>query len=480
MEEQKKISKLDAFFHISERGSSVKTEVVSGLVTFMTMCYILMVNAGIFSVLPGVSYGAIYVATGISAIVGTVLTGLMANLPFAQASGMGLNAFFVYTICLVLGLSYENALLIVLLDGIFFIICTVTGLRNTIFKAIPAEIRHAIPAGIGLFICLIGLSGTVLQTSNGLPITSMFNFNVLSNAFSGWSQLLTAFVLFVGFLAIGIMSKKKVKGAMLWGILGSAVLYYILGLFVKSGDTTVTAAAFANLNWNPFAAFKDFGNEAFLAVFKKGFDFSAYLANNSVGSLVLLIVTTTFAFSMVDMFDTIGTLYGAASRGNMLDKDGNVPNFNKAMLADAIATCTGAMVGTSTVTTFVESASGIAEGGRTGFTAIITAAGFLVALFLSPIASLIPTAATHAALCYVGVLMMASVKDIDWLDPEKAIPAFVSLTIIVLAYGISKGIGLGIISYVVIKLFLGKAKEVKLTTWILAILFALMMIFTSI
>lgn len=480
MEKKSFSAKLDAFFHVSERKSTVKTELSAGLVTFLAMCYILMVNANFFASLPEVSYGAMYVATGIAAVIGTVLTGLMANLPFAQASGMGLNAFVVYTLCFGLGFTYSNAMVMVLLDGVVFIIMTVTGLRKKIFDAIPSAVRHAITVGIGLFIVLIGLSGTVLQkTDGGMPITSMFNFDVISSSFAGAQQLLIALCLFAGFLAIGIMGKKNVKGSVLFGILISTVLYYIAGLFIKVGGTSITAAAFSGLNLNPLPAFKAWANEAFLQVFTKGFDFSAYIANNSVVSLIGAIVSTVFAFAMCDMFDTIGTMYGTAARGGLLDENGDIPNFNEGMLADAIATCTGAIIGTSTVTTFVESASGVAEGGRTGLTAITTAVLFLIALFFSPITALIPGCATSAALCYVGVLMMANVKDVDWLNLEEAIPAFVTMSMTVFGYSISKGIGLGLISFVIMELCLGKGKSVKVTTYILATLFAALLLLTS-
>ena len=374
------------FFKVKEHGSTVRTEIMAGVTTFMAMAYILMVNAGMFSSLGTVSYGAIYIATAISAVIGTVLIGLLSNLPLAQASGMGLNAFFVYTVCFTFGLSYANALVLVLVDGIVFVLLTVTGLRKMIFDAIPAAVKTAISAGIGLFIAFIGLQNA--------------------------------------------------------------------GIVV------------------------DFGTQAFGKVFTEGFNFSPYIAEHGMSNFIVMFLTTMLAFCMVDMFDTLGTLYGACAAGNMLTKDGNVPNMDKAMLADAIATCCGAVCGTSTVTTFVESSAGVAEGGRTGLASMATAALFFIAMFLAPVAQLIPTYACAAALIYVGVLMMANVRSIDWDDPAAAVPGFMTVAFMPLTYNISYGIAFGLISYVFIKLFTGKIKEVNAGTWVITILFALMFFLT--
>lgn len=469
---------MEKFFKLRENGTNVRTEIMAGITTFFAMVYILMVNANMFAnpfgdgtnVL-GVSYGAIYIATAISAVVGTLLIGLLANLPLAQASGMGLNAFFVYTVCVGFGLTYSNALVLVLIDGIVFILLTVTGLRKKIFTAIPHAVRVAIPAGIGLFIAFLGLQNAKIVIPSSSTGVTLGSFNLLTE--NSWAAIMPMLVTIIAVLAIAVMSKKNVRGAVLWGILGGGILYYLLGLTVP-GFYSALSISMAS----PLEAFKAFGTEAFAKVFTEGFDFSAFTAAHGTANLVLTIITTALAFCMVDMFDTIGTLYGACARGNMLTKEGEVPNMNRAMLADAIATTTGAVCGTSTVTTFVESSSGVAEGGRTGLAAVVTAVLFFIAMFLSPIAQLIPGCATAAALIYVGVLMMACVKEIDWHTTDVAVPAFLTMAMMPFSYNISYGIAFGLISYVVIKLFTGKVKDVKIGTWIITLLFLLMLFLT--
>ncbi len=471
---------MEKFFKLKENGTTVKTELFAGLTTFMAMAYILMVNAGMFAnpfsdgtnVL-GVSYGAIYIATAISAIVGTILIGLLANLPMAQASGMGLNAFFVYTACVGFGLSYANALVLILIDGLVFIILTATGLRKIIFDAIPKAVKVAIPAGIGLFIAFIGLQNAQLVVNDDATLVNLASFNIFNEAVS-WASVMPKVVTVLSVIIIAVLAYKKVRGSVLYGILGGAVLYYALG-FTIPGFYDGFAATFS---FNPLADFKAFGTEAFGKVFTEGFDFTNYIAAHGSANLVLVIVTTSLAFCMVDMFDTLGTLYGACARGNLLDENGDVPRVNKAMLADAIATTTGAICGTSTVTTFVESSAGVAEGGRTGLTSMFTALFFIIAMFLSPVAALIPGCATAAALIYVGVLMMNCVKDIDWLDASVAVPAFLTMAMMALTYNISYGIAFGIISYLFIKVFAGKIKEVKVSTWVIALLFIGMFVLT--
>lgn len=494
---------LERKFQLKEHGTTVRTEIVAGLVTFMTMVYILMVNAGMFVDLGSVSYGAIYIATAISAVVGTVLIGLLSKLPLAQASGMGLNAFFVYTVCGFMqsnGVTYANALVFVLIDGVVFVLLTVTGLRRAIFNAIPDCVKVAIPAGIGLFIAFVGLQNAGIVVLNDSTKVALASLNFLGSA--TWGSVMPILVTFATLIATVVLSKKNVKGAILWAMLGGAVLYYLLGLtvpgFYNADGYTITytwdeaARAYTAvtegtgsgnyflgysmvsetisdvsyvetytaqiLNWNPLQAFEDFGTQAVGKVFTEGFNFDYYLSfeGNTVGSLILLLITTSLAFCLVDMFDTLGTLFGACARGNMLDENGNVPNMDKAMLADAIATCFGAICGTSTVTTFVESSAGIGEGGRTGLVSLVVGLCFVVAMFLSPIAQLIPTYATAAALIYVGILMMNSVSKIDWLKIEIAFPAFVTIGMMVFTYSISYGIGLGLISYVLVQLLTGK------------------------
>jgi len=469
---------MEKFFQLKKHGTNVRTEIMAGLTTFFAMVYILMVNANMFAnpfgdgtnVL-GVSYGAIYIATAISAVIGTVLIGLLANLPLAQASGMGLNAFFVYTVCVGFGLTYANALVLVLLDGIVFILLTVTGLRRRIFEAIPKAVRVAIPAGIGLFIAFLGLQNAKIIVPSSSTGVTLGSFNLLIP--ESWATIMPMVVTIIALFVIAVLAHKNVRGAVLWGILCGAALYYLLGLTVPG--------FYQNLGItmeSPLAAFKAFGTEAFGKVFTEGFNFSAYTEAHGTANLILTIATTALAFCMVDMFDTLGTLYGACARGDMLTKEGEVPNMDKAMLADAIATTTGAICGTSTVTTFVESSSGVAEGGRTGLTAVVTAVLFFIAMFLSPIAQLIPSCATAAALVYVGVLMIACVKDIDWRRLDEALPAFLTMAIMPFAYNISYGIAFGLLSFVVLKACTGKAKEIKASTWVITLLFVAMLLLT--
>ena len=462
---------MDRFFHVTERGSTVRREIAAGLTTFMAMAYILMVNAGMFAELGTVSYGAVYIATAISAIIGTVLIGLLANLPLAQASGMGLNAFFVYTVCFGFGLSYANALVLVLFDGIVFVLLTVTGLRKLIFDAIPQGVKTASASGIGLFIAFIGMQNAKIVVDDASTLVKLTSLNLLSEDVT-WASVFPVLLTLITVFAIGAMSARKVKGAVLWGILGASVVYYVVGLITVPGfyDTAVAP----NLTSAFLGAFRDFATLSFGKVFTEGFDFSAYIAANGMVDFVIMFITSVLAFCMVDMFDTLGTLYGACSAGNLLTKEGDVPNMNRAMLADAVATCTGAICGTSTVTTFVESSAGVAEGGRTGLTSMSTAFFFFVAMFLAPVAQLIPTYACAAALIYVGVLMMSNVRNIDWSDTALAVSAFLTIACMTLMYNISYGIALGLISYIFIKAFSGKAKEVKAGTWIIGILFAVM------
>lgn len=474
----KKTSFWDKKFHYKEMGSTLKTEIIAGLTTFLAMAYILVVNSGMFATLGTVSFDAMYVTTALSAIIGTVLIGLLSNLPLAQAPGMGLNAFFVYTVCLTLGFTYANALVFVLLDGLIFVLLTATGLRRIVFDAIPPVVKAAIPAGIGLFIAFLGLQDAKLVIPSESTGVTLASFNLLGNA--NWASVMPLLVAIFSLLLIAILYYKNVKGSILWGILGGTGLYYILG-FTVDGFYKGFAE---NFSFNPLKPFAAFASESFGKVFTEGFDFSAYLKadGHTVGGLVILFITTALAFCMVDMFDTLGTLYGACRSGNLLIKNDKgeleVPNMNKAMMADAIATCSGSVLGTSTVTTFVESSAGVAAGGKTGITSLVTSAAFAVALFFAPIAKLIPSFAYGAALIYVGVLMIGSVKDIDWNDVSVAVPAFLTIAMMPFTYNISYGIAFGLLSFVAIKAFSGKIKEIKIGTWIITALFMAMFFLT--
>lgn len=484
--------KVDKFFGISKLGSKYRVEVVAGLTTFMAMVYILMVNADFFSIVIGGEnpYGAAYIATAIGAVIGTMLMAFFAKMPLAQASGMGVNAFIVFTLVGGSGLSYANCMVFTLLDGVIFLILTATGLRKKIFEAIPAGVRYAIPVGIGLFIAFIGFQQSYVIVGDGSTLVSFASFNVLdkANSFLTVNELggvtggmLPAIVAILGVVCIAIMSKKNVKGAILWGLLGSAALYYILaGIGVAAGSEACKEMFKAITIANPLDSFKAWGLDSAGKVFYEGFNFSGYLGmeGHNAGTLVVVLITTALSLCMIDMFDTIGTLYGVCAKGNLLDEKGAPIRMNQMMLADAIATCTGAIAGTSTVTTFVESSSGVAAGGKTGFTALVTALCFLVAMFLSPIAQLIPRCATATALIWVGVLMMTSVTKVKWEDAGEAIVAFFTFITMVLGYSISKGIGIGILAYIVVKLCTGKVKEISIATWIIGVLFLATFILT--
>lgn len=460
---------MERFFKLKEHGTTVRTEVMAGFTTFMAMAYILMVNAGMFANLEGqVTYNAVYIATAISAVIGTVLIGVLSNLPLAQASGMGLNAYFVFTVCFGLGLTYANALVLVLADGLIFIVLTVTGLRKKIFECIPQAVRAAIPAGIGLFIAFLGLQNAGLIVGNDSTKVALASFNLYNGA-ATWGQIMPMLVTFFAVLSIAVMAKRGVKGSVLFGILGGAVGYYLLGFTVPN----FYDGFFAGMSFNPFTAFGEFATFSFGKVFTEGFNFTPFIEANGMGGFVLMFITTALAFCMVDMFDTLGTLYGACAQGGLLTKEGEVPSMDKAMLADAVATTCGAICGTSTVTTFVESSAGVGEGGRTGLTSMSTAAFFFIAMFLSPIAQLIPSCATAAALIYVGVLMMNCVREIEWTSAEIAVPAFLTVAMMPFTYSISFGIAFGLISYAVIALFTGRSKEIKPATWVIVVLFAL-------
>lgn len=481
--------KVDNWFGITKSGSNYRTEIVAGLTTFMAMVYILMVNAGMFSgVITDSSdpYGAAYIATAIGAVVGTMLMALFAKMPLAQASGMGINAFIVYTLIGLTDLTYANCMVFTLLDGVIFLLLTTTGLRKKIFEAIPEAVRHAVPVGIGMFIAFIGLQQAGVIINEDSTLTQLVSFNVLADPFMTYSAgtvggMLPAIVAIFGVLAIAILSKKNVKGAILWGLLGSAVLYYILAGIAYAANVQAAADMFNDISLsNPFNAFAAWGKDSVGAVFYEGFDFSQYLGKdgNSVGTLIVVLITSALSLCMIDMFDTIGTLYGACAKGNLLDENGTPIRMEKMMLADAIATCTGAIAGTSTVTTFVESSSGVVAGGRTGFTSLVTGLCFIVAMFLSPIAQLIPRSATATALIWVGVLMMTSVTKIDWTDAAEAIVGFMTFIIMLLGYSISSGIGFGILTYIVVSAFTGKIRKISVPTWVIGAIFLVTFLIT--
>ncbi len=478
----KKVGKLDKFFGITSSGSSIKTEIIAGVTTFMAMVYALLVVPGMYEVngaFPNVSFNAVYIATALGAIVGTTLMALLAKMPLAQASGLGATAYVAGTLLGAgTGLTYANAMIFVLLDGIIFILLTATGLRKKILKAIPEEVKISIPVGIGFFIALIGLKNSelVVFPAGGIGFAS---FNVLSGNISYLGSIASVLAL-AGVIAIAVLSHKKVNGAILWGLLGTAALYYVfagLGCAWKDADCL---AMFKRITFDtPFTAFADWGKESVGQVFANGFNFGGYLKEHNAGQLVVLIITSALSLCMVDMFDTLGTLYGACSKGGLIDGDGNPLRMNQCMLSDAVATCVGSVCGATTVTTYVEASSGVAAGGRTGFAALVSAGCFLLATFLSPIAKIIPSCATAAVLIWVGVLMMSAVKDIDWSSPAKALPAFLTVAVMAFGFSISFGIGVGLISCVIIKICTGEIKKLSAVTWVITLLFIAMFLLTN-
>ncbi|MGU8451608.1 NCS2 family permease [Clostridium perfringens] len=425
---------MEKFFKLKENNTDAKTEFIAGLTTFMTMAYILIVNPSILSA-AGMDQGAVFTATALSAVIATLIMGLYAKLPFAQAPGMGLNAFFAYTIVIQMGYSFEFALTAVLLEGIIFILLTIFNVREAIVDSIPKGIKNAISVGIGLLIALIGLEGAgiVVHTDGGTIVS-------LGNIVSG-SGLLAI----IGLLITSVLIAKNVKGALFIGMIITAIIGIPMG---------ITPMPSKILSMPPSIA----------PTFFK-FDF------HNIFSLDMVIALFTLLF--MDMFDTIGTLVGVATKAKILDKDGKVPNIKKALFSDAVGTTLGACLGTSTVSTFVESASGVAEGGRTGLTAVSTAFMFFLALFFAPLFAVITPAVTASALVLVGLFMIEPIKEIDLHDFTEAIPAFLTIIMMPFAYSISDGIVFGVISYIILKLFSGKRKEISLTTVILGLVFLL-------
>lgn len=458
---------LEKMFKLRQNGTDVKTEVLAGITTFMTMAYILAVNPSIMAE-AGMDQGAVFTATALAALVGTLLMALFANYPFALAPGMGLNAYFAYTVVLGMGYSWETALTAVFVEGIVFIVLSLTNVREAIFNAIPKNLKAAVSVGIGLFIAFIGLQNAkiVIGGSTLLQLFSVEEYNKVNGVEASFNDVgITVLLAIVGILITGYLVIKQVKGNILWGIL----ITWILGIICQFAGIYVP-----NPELGFYGLLPDFSNglsvPSIAPVFGK-LDFS------SVFSLNFIVVI--FAFLFVDMFDTIGTLIGVSSKANMLDKDGKLPNIKGALMADAVATTMGAVMGTSTTTTFVESASGVSEGGRTGLTAVTTAILFGLSLFLSPIFLAIPSFATAPALVVVGFYMLTNVANIDFNDISEALPCYICIGAMPFFYSISEGISMGVISYVVLNLLTGKAKEKKISVlmYVLAVLFVLKYIF---
>lgn len=455
---------LDKLFHLKENHTDVKTEVMAGITTFMTMAYILAVNPNILSA-SGMDRGSVFTATALSAFIASCLMALLSNYPFVLAPGMGLNAYFTYTVVLGMGYSWQQALAAVFAEGIIFILLSLTNVREAIFNSIPMNLKHAVSVGIGLFIAFIGLQNAKIVVGNDSTLVSIFSFksSVAEGTFS--SQGITVLLALIGILITAILLAKDVKGSILWGIL----ITWILGIICQ-----LTHLYVPNADLGYYSLLPDFSSGISVPSMAPTFmkmDFSIVFS--------LDFVVIMFAFLFVDMFDTLGTLIGVASKADMLDKDGKLPNIKGALLSDAVGTTVGAMCGTSTVTTFVESASGVAEGGRTGLTSIVAGILFALSLLLSPIFLAIPSFATAPALIVVGYLMLTSVTKIDFSDMTEAIPCFIAIIAMPFMYSISEGISMGVISYVVINLITGKAKEKKISAlmYVLAVLFVLKYIF---
>ena len=450
---------LEKVFHLSENHTDVKTEVIAGVTTFMTMAYILAVNPNILSA-SGMDAGAVFTATALASLVATLLMAAFANYPFVLAPGMGLNAYFAYTVVLQMGYTWQMALAAVFVEGLIFILLSLTNVREAIFNAIPINLKHAVSVGIGLFIAFIGLQNAKIVVDS-TTLVSVYSFKTSIEKGTFLSEGITVLLALIGILLTAVLVVKNVKGNILWGILGTWILGIIcelVGLYRPDPELGM------------FSVLPDFssgfGIPSMVPTFFK-MDFSGILSLN--------FLTIMFAFLFVDMFDTLGTLIGVASKADMLDEDGKLPKIKGALLSDAVGTSLGAVFGTSTTTTFVESASGVAEGGRTGLTAVVSAALFGLALFLSPIFLAIPSFATAPALIVVGFLMITSITKIDFADYTEALPCYISMIAMPFMYSISEGIAMGVISYVVINLLTGRAKEKKISLlmYVLAVLFVL-------
>lgn len=451
---------MENFFKLKEHGTDVKTEIIAGLTTFMTMAYILAVNPSILGA-TGMDTGAIFTATALASAIGSFCMALFANLPFVLSAGMGLNAYFAYTVVLGMGYSWEVALTAVFVEGIIFIILSLTNVREAIFNAIPASLKVAVSVGIGLFITFIGLQNAHIVV-DGSTLVGLFSFNGSVKAGTFQSEGITVVLALIGLLITAFLVIKNVKGNILLGILITwvlGILCQLTGLYVPNAEAGFYSLIPSGIISAPASVAP--------TLFKM--DFSAIASLN--------FVVVVFAFLFVDIFDTLGTLIGCATKANMLDKEGKLPGIKGALMADAVGTTVGACLGTSTITTFVESSSGIAEGGRTGLTSVVSGLLFILALFFSPVFLAIPSFATAPALIVVGFFMMQSVAKINWSDMLESIPAFICIFAMPFMYSISEGISFGVISFVVLNAVAGKAKKITPLMWVLAVLFILKYIF---
>lgn len=450
---------LEKFFQVKENKTNVKTEVIAGITTFMTMAYILAVNPSILSA-SGMDKNAILMATALAAFIGTLAMALLANYPFALAPGLGLNAYFAYTVCGKMGYSWQIALFAVFVEGLIFIVLSLTNIREAIFNAIPLQLKKGVSVGIGLFVAFIGLQGANIVANSDTTLVTVVDFRTDFSTVG-----IGALLAIIGTFIIAILYVKKVKGSILIGILAT----WVLGMICEA--TGIYTVDVENGFYSLFPAWSTFDLGAIGSTFGQCFkaDFGAIK--------ILDFVVIIFAFLFVDVFDTLGTLIGVANKADMLDEEGKLPRIKQALLADAIATSAGAVLGTSTTTTFVESSAGVSEGGRTGLSSVVTGLLFLVSIFLAPVFCAIPSFATAPALIFVGFLMVTAVAEIDFNDLTEAIPAYLCLIAMPLLYSISEGIAFGVIAYVVVNLVTGKAKKITPLMYILAVLFILKYIF---
>ncbi len=450
---------LEKLFKLRENDTTVKTEVIAGLTTFMTMAYILAVNPSMLNA-AGMDTNAALIATALAAFIGTIAMAFLANYPFALASGMGLNAYFAYTVCGSMGYSWQVALLAVFAEGIVFIALSLTNVREAIFNAIPLTLKHGVSAGIGLFIAFVGLQGAHLVVNSDSTLTTTVDF-----AGNFHTEGICAVLAIVGLFITIVLYIKGFKGAILIGIIAT----WILGMIMQAvGVYQVDVEGkFYSL----------FPNLAFVDLTDLGKTFGQCFRADLSGVSVINFIVVLLSFLFVDIFDTLGTLVGVATKADMLDSDGKLPRIKQALLADAIATSAGAIIGTSTTTTYVESSAGVAAGGRTGLSSVVTGLLFLVSIFFAPIFTAIPGFATAPALIFVGFLMVSSVIKIDFSDLTEAVPAYLCMLAMPLMYSIAEGIAMGVVSYVVINLLCGKAKKITPLMYVLAVLFICKYIF---
>ena len=452
---------MEQFFKLKERGTDVKTEAMAGLTTFMTMAYILAVNPGILGA-AGMDAGAVFTATALSSALGTLCMAIFANMPLALSAAMGLNAYFAFTVVIGMGYTWQQGLAAVFVEGIIFIVLSLTNVREAIFDAIPRQLKTAVSVGIGLFICFIGFQNAHIVV-DGPTLVKLYPFSQSLADGTFRTEGITVLLALIGLLLTAVLMAKEVKGSVLWGI----IVTWVLGMFCQIAGFYIPDPSKGFFSLFPSGII---AMPASMAPTFMHLDFGSILNVN--------FLTILMAFLFVDMFDTLGTVIGCASKANLMDKDGKLPGIRNILLADAIGTTVGALLGTSTISSFVESSAGIAEGGRTGLASVVTAGLFLLALFFSPLFLAIPAFATAPALIMVGFLMMQQVKDIDWFtDYTEAVPAFIAIAAMAFSYSISEGISFGVIFYTLLHLLTGKTSKITPLMYVLTVLFVLKYIY---